>query len=79
MWADVQVARRPALTADRALGEQARDADWFDADALIVTGSRLADPPRRRRARSGGRGLPVVAGSGVRSDNLAAILDAATP
>ena len=65
------------MTADRSLGEQARDAAWFDADALIVTGSRLADPPLPddlRRVREA-TALPVVAGSGVRSDNLAAILE----
>lgn len=80
VWADVQVKLGShALTADRPLAEQARDAAWFDADALIVTGSRLADPPMTadlqvvRQATS----LPVIAGSGVRRDNLAAILSCA--
>jgi uncharacterized protein len=77
VWADVQVKLGShALTADRPLAEQARDAEWFDANALIVTGSRLADPPVAsdlqtvREATS----LPVIAGSGVRADNLAAVL-----
>ena len=77
VWADVQVKLGShALTADRPLAEQARDAEWFDANALIVTGSRLADPPAAsdlqtvREATS----LPVIAGSGVRADNLAAVL-----
>jgi membrane complex biogenesis BtpA family protein len=80
VWADVQVKLGShALTADRSLAEQARDAAWFDADALIVTGSRLADPPAAddlaivREAT----GLPVVVGSGVRADNLRALLDQA--
>jgi uncharacterized protein len=80
VWADVQVKLGShALTADRSLAEQARDAAWFDADALIVTGSRLADPPLTedlltvRESAS----LPVIAGSGVRRDNLATILSCA--
>ena len=80
VWADVQVKLGShALTADRSLAEQARDAAWFDADALIVTGSRLADPPMTedlstvREATQ----LPVIAGSGVRPGNLAVILSCA--
>ena len=78
VWADVQVKLGShAITADRSLAEQARDAAWFDADALIVTGSfKLADPPLTSdlTAVRAAASLPVVAGSGVRRDNLAAIL-----
>jgi uncharacterized protein len=77
VWADVQVKLGShALTADRSLAEQARDAAWFDADALIVTGSRLADPPASNDLRvvRDAASLPVIAGSGVHSGNLAAIL-----
>lgn len=80
VWADVQVKLGShAITADRSLAEQARDAAWFDADALIVTGSRLADPPLTSdlTAVRAAASLPVVAGSGVRRDNLAAILGCA--
>jgi uncharacterized protein len=80
VWADVQVKLGShALTADRPLAEQARDAAWFDADALIVTGSRLADPPLTDDLGTvrAATALPVIAGSGVRRDNLAAILGAA--
>lgn len=78
VWADVQVKLGShSVTADRSLAEQARDAAWFDADALIVTGSRLADPPAQHDllAVRAATGLSVVAGSGVRSDNLGAILE----
>jgi membrane complex biogenesis BtpA family protein len=78
VWADVQVKLGShALTADRSLSEQARDATWFDADALIVTGSRLADPPVQNDLRTvrEATALSVVAGSGARRDNLAEILD----
>jgi membrane complex biogenesis BtpA family protein len=77
VWADVQVKLGShALTADRPLAEQARDAAWFDADALIVTGSRLADPPATSDLRvvREATSLPVIAGSGVRADNLATTL-----
>lgn len=80
VWADVQVKLGShAITADRSLAEQARDADWFDADALIVTGSRLADPPIAEDLRTvrEASSLPVVAGSGVRPENLATILECA--
>jgi hypothetical protein len=78
VWADVQVKLGShAITADRSLAEQARDADWFDADALIVTGSRLADPPITEDLRTVRKAsaLPVIAGSGVRPENLATILE----
>lgn len=80
IWADVQVKLGShAVTADRSLAEQARDAAWFDADALIVTGSRLADPPLTADLRTvrEAASLPVIAGSGVSSGNLAAILSCA--
>ncbi|MGH3656467.1 MAG: BtpA/SgcQ family protein [Micromonosporaceae bacterium] len=78
VWADVQVKLGShALTADRSLTEQARDAAWFDADALIVTGTRLGDPPAEQdlRAVRQATGLPVVVGSGVRTENLGSILE----
>jgi membrane complex biogenesis BtpA family protein len=74
VWADVQVKLGShAITADRSLAEQARDAAWFDADALIVTGARLGDAPTPDHLRTirAATDLPVVAGSGVRIDNLA--------
>jgi uncharacterized protein len=77
VWADVQVKLGAhAITADRSLSEQARDAAWFDADALIVTGSRLGDPPDPRDLSTikAATALPVVVGSGVRVDNLTDIL-----
>lgn len=80
VWADVQVKLGShAITADRPLAEQARDATWFDADALIVTGSRLGDPPlvddiRVVRAATD---LSVVVGSGARADNLVSLLELA--
>ena len=76
VWADVQVKLGShAITADRSLTEQARDAAWFDADALIVTGTRLGDAPSTADMQTirAATQLPLVAGSGVRTGNLAEI------
>ena len=83
VWADVLVKLGShALTADRSLAEQVRDLEWFDADAIIVTGRRLADPPVYEdvlEVRSV-TDLAVVVGSGVTDENvgrLLAVADAA--
>jgi len=80
VWADVQVKLGAhAITADRSITEQAKDAVWFDADALIVTGSRLGDPPDQADLKqiADATSLPVIVGSGVRVDNLPDILGCA--
>lgn len=80
VWADVQVKLGAhAITGDRSITEQAKDAAWFDADALIVTGSRLGDPPVHEDLTSIAEAtpLPVVVGSGVRVENLADVLECA--
>ena len=80
VWADVLVKLGShAITADRSLAEQVRDLEWFDADAIIVTGRRLADPPVgddvvEVRATTD---LAVVVGSGVTADNVGALLSVA--
>jgi membrane complex biogenesis BtpA family protein len=77
VWADVKVKLGShAITADRSLSEQARDMEWFDADALIVTGSRLADPPILEdiRAVREATDLAVIVGSGVTAENLGTLL-----
>ncbi|MFD9357249.1 BtpA/SgcQ family protein [Streptomyces sp. NPDC060031] len=73
VWADVHVKLGShAITADRSLAEQAKDATWFDADALIVTGTRLGDAPLTEHLRTirAATDLPLVVGSGARVDNL---------
>jgi membrane complex biogenesis BtpA family protein len=67
-----------ALTADVDLAETARAAAFFLADGLIVTGAatgRAADPAEVRAARAA-VDLPVLVGSGIAPDNLAAFADA---
>lgn len=56
-----------AITADRTVMEQAMDAEWFDADVLIATGTRTGsptDPSEVQEVRSGTH-LPVIVGSGL--------------
>lgn len=80
VWADVKVKLGShSITADRSLAEQARDAEWFDADALIVTGSRLADPPLLDDVRvvRDATNLAIVVGSGVTADNVASLFTVA--
>lgn len=68
-----------AITADRDIEEQARDLEFFDADAVIVTGQRtgspteLADVERVKAATT----LPVLVGSGLDASSAYALLSVA--
>ncbi|CAH2598592.1 BtpA/SgcQ family protein [Rhodovastum atsumiense] len=77
IFADVHVKHGAhAIVADRSIPEMARDAEFFDADAAIVTGQRTGDaaPLEELRAVAAGCSLPVVVGSGVTPDNVGDIL-----
>jgi membrane complex biogenesis BtpA family protein len=76
VFADVHVKHGShAIMADRSLPELTRDAEFFDADAVIVTGQRTGDSARLDELETvrGATGLPVLVGSGVTPDNVAAI------
>lgn len=76
VWADVHVKLGAhAITGDRSIADQTRDVAWFDADAVIVTGTRLGNEPTDAEMAEirGATTLPIVVGSGVRADNLGAI------
>ena len=76
IWADVHVKLGAhAITADRSIADQTRDAAWFDADAVIVTGTRLGNEPTDAEMAQirGATTLPIVVGSGVRADNIGAV------
>jgi uncharacterized protein len=73
VFADVHVKHGAhAITADRSLAELARDVEFFDADAAIVTGQRTGDSATmdELRAIAQGTSLPVVIGSGVNPANV---------
>lgn len=77
VFADVHVKHGAhAITADRSLAELARDVEFFDADAAIVTGQRTGDPASMEelRAIAGGTALPILVGSGVTPENVGDIL-----
>ena len=69
VFADVHVKfGAHALTADRSIPEQARNAEFFDADAVIASGQRTGSPTpvEEIRAVQEGTVLPVLIGSGSR-------------
>ena len=73
IFADVHVKHGAhAMTADRALGELARDVEFFDADVAIGTGQRTGDAASldELRAIAAGTSLPLAVGSGVTPDNI---------
>lgn len=78
VFADVHVKHGAhAIVADRTLAEQTEDAEFFDADVLIATGSRTGDAASVDEVR-GIRDctvLPVIIGSGITADNAGELLD----
>jgi membrane complex biogenesis BtpA family protein len=80
VFADVHVKHGAhAITADRAIGELARDVEFFDADVAIATGQRTGDAATidELRTIAAGTSLPVVVGSGVTPQNVGDILSVA--
>jgi membrane complex biogenesis BtpA family protein len=74
VFADVHVKfGAHAITADRTVSEQATDAEWFDADVLIASGSRTGSPTRIDEVEQvrHGTNLPVLVGSGLAADQVA--------
>jgi membrane complex biogenesis BtpA family protein len=73
IFADVHVKfGAHAITADRSITEQATDAEWFDADVLIATGTRTGSPTEPREVDEVRRGtnLPVIVGSGLAPEQV---------
>ena len=80
IFADVHVKHGAhAITADRDIGELARDVEFFDADVAIATGQRTGDSATLDELRTiaAGTSLPVAVGSGVNPDNVGDILSVA--
>lgn len=71
-----------AITSDRSIAEQARDAEFFDADVLIASGQRTGSPtqPEEVEAIRNGTTLPILIGSGFNAEtarDLLAVADGA--
>ena len=75
VWADVKKKHSAhAITADISLGATAETVEFMRAEAVIVTGNVTGDPPKVediREAKTHCR-LPVLLGSGVDVNNIAA-------
>jgi membrane complex biogenesis BtpA family protein len=77
IFADVHVKfGAHAITADRSISEQATDAEWFDSDVLIATGTRTGSPTEPREVEDVKRGtnLPVIIGSGLSPEQVPSLL-----
>lgn len=80
VFADVHVKHGShSIVADRSISEMAKDAEFFDADALIVTGLRTGDSAKIKDVIeiASGSMLPIVIGSGVDQDNVEELLTVA--
>jgi membrane complex biogenesis BtpA family protein len=80
VFADVHVKHGAhAIVADRSIPEMARDAEFFDADAVIATGQRTGNAATMDELATiaEGTSLPVMVGSGVTPDNVAAMFSVA--
>lgn len=73
VWADVKKKHSShAITADVSLAETVHAAEFFGADAVIITGRTTGDPTavgELEEARRATR-LPVIVGSGTTPDTL---------
>jgi len=77
VFADVHVKHGShAIVADRSLAELTRDAEFFDADAVIATGHRTGDAADLQEASTiaGSTSLPLLIGSGVTPENAGDLL-----
>lgn len=65
-----------AITADLDLGEFAKGAEFFGADAVVVTGAATGQPTADAdvRAAKEAVAIPVVVGSGATPENLQPLL-----
>jgi membrane complex biogenesis BtpA family protein len=80
IFADVHVKfGAHAITADRSIAEQATDAEWFDADVLIASGTRTGSPtqPAEVTAVREGTNLPVIVGSGLNPEQMPTLFQVA--
>lgn len=66
-----------AIVADRSTSELTRDVEFFDADAVIVTGQRTGDAASGKEAEEirSSTSLPLLVGSGVTKENVGALME----
>jgi len=74
LWADVKKKHAShAITGDVSLADAARTAEFFGADALVVTGVATGQPANVEDVRTVRQAVrcPVCVGSGLTAENLA--------
>jgi len=75
VWADIKKKHSShAITADIGLGLMAETVEFMRGDAVIITGGMTGEPPKLadvEEAKARCR-LPVILGSGVEDQNIAA-------
>lgn len=77
VFADVHVKHGAhAIVGDRSIAELTRDAEFFDAEAVIATGQRTGDTATIEEVRAvrDATSLPLLVGSGVTTANVGGIL-----
>ena len=77
VWADLKKKHAAhAMTADVSLAETVKAAEFFGADAVIVTGEATGRETSTADLSSarGATKLPVIVGSGVTAENAASML-----
>jgi membrane complex biogenesis BtpA family protein len=80
VFADVHVKHGAhAIVGDRSIAELTRDAEFFDADAVIATGQRTGDTATLDEvgAVREATALPLLVGSGVNASNVGDLLGTA--
>jgi membrane complex biogenesis BtpA family protein len=80
IFADVHVKfGAHAITADRSIVDQATDAEWFDADVLIASGTRTGMPTQTAEIEQvrAGTNLPVLVGSGLTAEQVPELMSVA--
>jgi uncharacterized protein len=80
VFADVHVKHGAhAIVGDRSIPELTRDVEFFDADAVIVTGQRTGDSANTDEVTtvSGATSLPTLIGSGVTAENVDELMQVA--
>jgi membrane complex biogenesis BtpA family protein len=78
IFADVHVKHGAhAIVADRSIPELTRDVEFFEADAVIVTGQRTGDTAGAAQAAEirSSTALPLLVGSGVTKENVRALME----
>lgn len=77
IFADVHVKHGAhAIVSDRGITELTRDVEFFDADAVIVTGRRTGDSTTTQEVREvrAATSLPLLIGSGVTKEDVSSLL-----